>query len=59
METVTDSKDERTGSLGFETKLWDAADLLRNNLDPAEYRHVVFGLPFLKYIEENWPICLP
>ena len=59
METVTDSKDERTGSLGFETKLWDAADLLRNNMDPAEYKHVVLGLPVLKYIEENWPICLP
>ena len=44
--------DERTGSLGFETKLWDAADLLRNNMDPAEYKHVVLGLLFLKYIED-------
>ena len=43
---------ERTGSLGFETKLWEAADLLRNNMDPAEYKHVVLGLLFLKYIED-------
>ncbi len=43
---------ERTGSLGFENKLWDAADLLRNNMDPAEYKHVVLGLLFLKYIED-------
>lgn len=40
----------RTGSLGFEAKLWEAADLLRNNMDPAEYKHVVLGLLFLKYI---------
>jgi type I restriction enzyme M protein len=46
------SKAERTGSLGFESKLWDAADLLRNNMDPAEYKHVVLGLLFLKYIED-------
>jgi len=43
---------ERTGSLGFESKLWEAADLLRNNMDPAEYKHVVLGLLFLKYIED-------
>jgi len=43
---------ERTGSLGFESKLWGAADLLRNNMDPAEYKHVVLGLIFLKYIED-------
>jgi len=39
-------------ALGFETKLWDAADLLRNNMDPAEYKHVVLGLLFLKYISD-------
>jgi type I restriction enzyme M protein len=39
-------------SLGFETKLWNAADLLRSNLDPAEYKHVVLGLLFLKYISD-------
>ncbi len=44
--------EERTGSLGFEEKLWDSAKLLRNNMDPAEYKHVVLGLLFLKYIED-------
>ncbi|MEW6263881.1 MAG: class I SAM-dependent DNA methyltransferase [Thermodesulfobacteriota bacterium] len=39
-------------TLGFETKLWQAADKLRNNLDAAEYKHVVLGLIFLKYISD-------
>lgn len=43
---MTDNNNERTGSLGFETKLWEAADLLRNNMDSAEYKHVVLGLCF-------------
>lgn len=43
---------ETRASLGFENKLWDAADLLRNNMDPAEYKHVVLGLIFLKYISD-------
>lgn len=45
-------KTERTGSLGFESKLWEAADTLRNNMDAAEYKHVVLGLLFLKYISD-------
>ena len=54
--------DQRNASLGFETKLWAAADLLRSNMDPAEYKHVVLGLLFLKYISdafgERWtPTC--
>ncbi len=44
--------DDRKGSLGFEEKLWAAADLLRNNVEPAEYKHVVLGLLFLKYISD-------
>ncbi len=40
------------GDLGFEAKLWAAADLLRNNMDAAEYKHVVLGLIFLKYISD-------
>ncbi|MEM1041112.1 MAG: class I SAM-dependent DNA methyltransferase [Bacteroidota bacterium] len=39
-------------ALGFESVLWDAADLLRSNLDPAEYKHVVLGLLFLKYVSD-------
>src|SRR5207245_1846950 len=38
--------------LGFEAKLWQAADALRNNMDAAEYKHVVLGLIFLKYISD-------
>ncbi len=39
-------------TLGFEAKLWLAADKLRNNMDAAEYKHVVLGLIFLKYISD-------
>ena len=38
--------------LGFEQTLWQAADKLRNNMDAAEYKHVVLGLIFLKYISD-------
>ncbi len=38
--------------LGFEAKLWQAADKLRNNMDASEYKHVVLGLIFLKYISD-------
>jgi type I restriction enzyme M protein len=40
------------GDLGFESKLWQAADKLRNNMDAGEYKHVVLGLIFLKYISD-------
>jgi type I restriction enzyme M protein len=40
------------GDLGFESKLFQAADKLRNNMDAAEYKHVVLGLIFLKYISD-------
>ncbi len=39
-------------NLGLEAKLWAAADALRNNMDAAEYKHVVLGLIFLKYISD-------
>ena len=41
-----------TANLGFEAKLWATADALRNNMDAAEYKHVVLGLTFLKYISD-------
>lgn len=46
------AKDGNGANLGFEAKLWLAADKLRNNLDAAEYKHVVLGLVFLKYISD-------
>ena len=39
-------------NLGFEANLWLTADKLPNNLDAAEYKHVVLGLIFLKYISD-------
>ncbi len=39
-------------NLGFEEKLWQAADALRANMDAAEYKHVVLGLVFLKYVSD-------
>lgn len=47
-------KENTTANLGFETKLWLAADKLRNNMDAAEYKHVVLGLIFLKYISDTF-----
>src|SRR5256712_1846715 len=49
--TPTNTSDSGT-TLGFEAKLWAAADALRNNMDAAEYKHVVLGLIFLKYISD-------
>ena len=40
-------------NLGFEDKLWSAADKLRGTMDAAEYKHVVLGLIFLKYISDK------
>src|SRR4030066_2272819 len=39
-------------NLGFEEKMWQAADKLRGSMDAAEYKHVVLGLIFLKYISD-------
>ncbi|MGA8944190.1 MAG: class I SAM-dependent DNA methyltransferase [Thermoactinomyces sp.] len=41
-----------SSELGFESQLWQMADKLRNNMDAAEYKHVVLGLIFLKYISD-------
>ena len=45
---------DQAANLGFEAKLWLAADKLRNNMDAAEYKHVVFELMFLKYISDGF-----
>jgi len=50
--TAKESKSRNGASLGFETTLWLAADKLRGNMDAAEYKHVVLGLIFLKYISD-------
>ena len=43
-----------TTNVGFESQLWDAADKLRSNMDAAEYKHVVLGLIFLKYVSDSF-----
>jgi type I restriction enzyme M protein len=49
---MSKTKKNNGANLGFEQKLWQAADKLRNNMDAAEYKHVVLGLIFLKYISD-------
>lgn len=46
------NKPSNGANLGFEQKLWQAADKLRGHMDAAEYKHVVLGLIFLKYISD-------
>lgn len=43
-----------TASIGFEKQIWDAACVLRGNIDASEYKNVVLGLIFLKYISERF-----
>lgn len=43
-----------SADLGFEKKIWNAADKLRGNMDASEYKHVVLGLIFLKYISDSF-----
>ena len=41
-------------STGIEEKLWKMADKLRNNMEASEYKHVILGLLFLKYISDRF-----
>lgn len=43
-----------TANIGFEETLWKAADKLRGSMDSGEYKHVVLGLLFLKYISDKF-----
>jgi len=52
MAKAATKNNESTANIGFEAKLWLAADKLRNNMDAAEYKHVVLGLIFIKYISD-------
>ncbi len=40
--------------LGFESNLWAMADKLRSNMDAADYKHIVLGLIFLKFISDKF-----
>src|SRR4030042_3382232 len=55
MARVKKGQNKSSGAnLGFEATLWAAADKLRGHLDAAEYKHVVLGLIFLKYISDSF-----
>lgn len=45
-------KKEQKKEINFNEKLWQSADKLRSNMDAAEYKHIVLGLIFLKYISD-------
>ena len=53
-KATTKKNNTSNANIGFEAKLWLAADKLRNNMDAAEYKHVVLGLIFLKYISDTF-----
>ena len=48
--------DKQNNSDSFEQKLWKTADKLRKNIDAAEYKHIVLGLIFLKYISDAFEV---
>ena len=50
------SKKSNTKEVDFKETLWKSADKLRNQMDAAEYKHIVRGLIFLKYISDTFDI---
>ncbi|MDR2878131.1 MAG: type I restriction-modification system subunit M [Chromatiales bacterium] len=49
---MAQKNDNNGGNLGFEAELFKAADKLRGNMEPSDYKHVALGLIFLKYISD-------
>ena len=45
---------DNTATVGFEEHLWTAADKLRGNMDASEYKSVILGLIFLKYVSDKF-----
>ena len=54
MANQNNSSKSSTADIGFEEQIWSAADILRGNIDAGEYKHVVLGLIFLKYISDTF-----
>lgn len=46
--------DPASSDLNYADTLWEAADTLRGQVDAAEYKHVVLGLLFLKYVSDSF-----
>jgi type I restriction enzyme M protein len=57
-ENAPTAKDRKSngngGNLGFEADLFKAADKLRGNMEPSDYKHVALGLIFLKHISDSF-----
>jgi type I restriction enzyme M protein len=51
---MTNQNKNTTANIGFEQQIWAAAGILRGNMDAAEYKHIVLGLIFLKYISDKF-----
>lgn len=47
-------EEKNTADIGFEKEIWDAACVLRGNMDASEYKNVILGLIFLKYISDSF-----
>jgi len=56
MPRTTQANKKNNNQESLEAKLWQAADKLRKNMDAAEYKHVVLGLIFLKYISDAFEV---
>lgn len=54
VKNIEPTEPEANGTDGIETKLWAMADKLRGHMDAAEYKHVVLGLIFLKYVSDTF-----
>ena len=46
------AKNDNMATLGFESKLWNAAELMRGKLPATQYRQVLTGLLFLRYVSD-------
>src|SRR3989338_2715814 len=53
-KAITKKTGNNHHDLGFEKELWAAADKLRGNIDVSEYKNIVLGLIFLKYISDSF-----
>jgi len=54
VEEIIDLSKKPEKDIDFEKELWKAADRLRGNIDPSEYKYVVLGLIFLKYVSDSF-----
>lgn len=54
---AVNAKAANGNGIGFERELFELANGLRKNLEPSEYKHVVLGLIFLKYVSDSFDAC--